>query len=655
MWMVRLALARPYTVVVFAFAILLAGVLAIVGAPGIRPLAKDIFPEIDEPIVTLIWQYVGMPAAAYEKQVTIFSEQQISTTVSNVRRIESHTIYGKNVIRIYFQPKVRIDQAMSEITGSSQTIIRRMPPGQTAPQIVQYNASSVPILQIALGSDTLTEQELYDQGLWLVRNQVIPIPGTTVLLPYGGRPRLIMIDAEPEKMQARGVTVKDINDALNRQNVNLPTGSTQIGNREYIMGLNNSPQKIDEIGDLPIRVVGDKVITIRDVASVRDGFNEQTSLVRHDGRKSTLLTVLKNGGASTLDIVRQVRERLGGTKLPEGLKLSFLFDQSVFVTNAIHGVVVEGLIAAGLTGLLIFGFLGSWRSTVVVVTTIPLAVLLSIVLLGAAGHTLNLMTLGGLALAVGILVDDATGEPGEHPPPSRDGQAPARRDRRRREGDRAAGLRVDALHLRRVPAGAAALGRREVPVHPDGARRRVRGGVELRARTHARARDAEAPAARTSRRDARRLAREVRHGLRQLPPTLRGAARTRAAPARRAAREPRAGARRHRRRLHARRPGFLPVGRRGPDPVARERPDRHAHRGHRCAVLARRGRDPPDRRPRGSRRRDRQHRHPAVHEPRLQRQHQHHVVGRRDPGVAEAGGTARRQPTTCGGCARSCR
>jgi multidrug efflux pump subunit AcrB len=408
MWMVRLALARPYTVVVFAFAILLAGLLAIVGAPGIRPLAKDIFPEIDEPIVTLIWQYVGMPAAAYEKQVTIFSEQQISTTVSNVRRIESHTIYGKNVIRIYFQPKVRIDQAMSEITGSSQTIIRRMPPGQTAPQIVQYNASSVPILQIALGSDTLTEQELYDQGLWLVRNQVIPIPGTTVPLPYGGRPRLIMIDAEPEKMQARGVTVKDINDALNRQNVNLPTGSTQIGSREYIMGLNNSPQKIDEIGDLPIRVVGDKVITIRDVASVRDGFNEQTSLVRHDGRKSTLLTVLKNGGASTLDIVRQVRERLGGTKLPEGLKLSFLFDQSVFVTNAIHGVVVEGLIAAGLTGLLIFGFLGSWRSTVVVVTTIPLAVLLSIVLLGAAGHTLNLMTLGGLALAVGILVDDAT-------------------------------------------------------------------------------------------------------------------------------------------------------------------------------------------------------------------------------------------------------
>lgn len=408
MWIVRLALLRPYTVVVAAFAILLGGLLAIVGAPGLRPIAKDIFPEITEPIVTLIWQYVGIPADAYEKQVTVFSEQQINTTVSNVRRIESHTIYGKNVIRIYFQPNVRIDQAMAEITGTSQTIIRRMPPGQTPPQIVQYNASSVPILQIALGSDTLTEQELYDQGLWLVRNEVVPIQGATVPLPYGGRPRLVMIDAEPDKMRARGVTVKDINDALNRQNVNLPTGSTQIGNREYILGLNNSPEKISDIGDLPVKSVGDKVVYIRDVASVRDGFNEQTSLVRHDGRKSSLLTVLKSGGASTLDIVRQVRERLGRVALPEGLKLSFLFDQSVFVLNAMKAVVTEGLLAAGLTGLLILLFLGSWRSTAVVVTTIPLAVLLSIVLLGAFGYTLNLMTLGGLALAVGILVDDAT-------------------------------------------------------------------------------------------------------------------------------------------------------------------------------------------------------------------------------------------------------
>ncbi|MEO8040445.1 MAG: efflux RND transporter permease subunit, partial [Betaproteobacteria bacterium] len=408
MWLVRLALLRPYTVVVGALAILLGGVIAIVGAPGIKPIPKDIFPEIAEPIVTLIWQYVGIPADAYEKQVTIFSEQQINTTVSNVRRIESTTIYGKNVIRIYFQPNVKIEQAMAEITATSQTIIRRMPPGQTPPQIVQYNASSVPILQIALGSDTMTEQELYDQGLWLVRKEVIPVPGTTVPLPYGGRPRLVMIDAEPDKMQARGITVKDINDALVRQNVNLPTGSTQIGGREYILALNNSPEKISEIGDLPVKVSGDRVTYIHDVATVRDGYNEQTSLVRHDGRKSSLLTVLKSGSASTLDIIAQARERLGKVELPEGLKLSFLFDQSVFVVNAMRAVVIEGLIAAGLTGLLVLLFLGSWRSTLIVVVSIPLAVLLSIVLLGAMGHTLNLMTLGGLSLAVGILVDDAT-------------------------------------------------------------------------------------------------------------------------------------------------------------------------------------------------------------------------------------------------------
>lgn len=402
MWLVKQALRAPYTFVVLAVAIALLGMIATLR------MAKDVFPEIAEPIVTLIWQYVGIPADAFEKQITIFSEQQINTTVSNVRRIESHTIYGKDVIRIYFQPNVRIDQAVSQITATSQTIIRRMPPGQTPPQIVQYDASSVPILQIALGSDTLSEQELYDKGLWLVRNEVIPVPGATVPLPYGGRPRLIMIDLDPSLLQSRGVTAKDVNDALNRQNVNLPTGSTQIGTREYVLSINNSPEKIDQIGDLPIKTVLGTTLYIRDVATVRDGYNEQTSLVRHDGRKSSLITVLKSGGASTLDIIRQVRERLAKVTLPEGLKLSYLFDQSVFVVNAMRGVVSEGLIAAGLTALLVLVFLGTWRSTVVVVTAIPLAILFSIVMLSVFGYSLNLMTLGGLALAVGILVDDST-------------------------------------------------------------------------------------------------------------------------------------------------------------------------------------------------------------------------------------------------------
>jgi multidrug efflux pump subunit AcrB len=401
-WIVRLALARPYTFVVVALLVVLLGIVSILRMP------KDIFPEIAEPIVTLIWQYQGIPADAFEKQITIFSEQQISTTVSNIRRIESHTINSKNVIRIYFQPNVRIDQAVSQITATSQTIIRRMPPGQQPPQIVQYDASSVPILQIALGSDTLSEQQLYDQGLWLVRNEVVPVPGATVPLPYGGRPRLVMIDADPVRMHARGITVKDINDALNRQNVNLPTGLTQIGDRDYILSINNSPEKIAELGLLPVKNVNGTMVYVNDVADVRDGYNEQTSLVRHDGRKSALITVLKSGGASTLDIIRAVRERLSNVALPEGLKLSFLFDQSVFVANAMHAVVVEGLMAAGLTGLLILLFLGSWRSTLVVVTSIPLAILFSIIMLSVMGYSLNLMTLGGLALAVGILVDDAT-------------------------------------------------------------------------------------------------------------------------------------------------------------------------------------------------------------------------------------------------------
>ena len=317
--------AGPIPSLFVALLIVLLGIVSILRMP------KDIFPEIAEPIVTLIWQYVGIPADAFEKQVTIFSEQQISTTVSNIKRIESHTINGKNVIRIYFQPSVRIDQAVSQITATSQTIIRRMPPGQQPPQIVQYDASSVPILQIALGSDTMSEQQLYDQGLWLVRNEVVPVPGATVPLPYGGRPRLVMIDADPVRMHAKGVTVKEINDALNRQNVNLPTGSTQIGSRDYILSINNSPEKISELGNLPIKTVGGTTVYIGDVADVRDGYNEQTSLVRHDGRKSALITVLKSGGASTLDIIRDVRQRLSNVTLPDGLSLSFLFDQSVFV------------------------------------------------------------------------------------------------------------------------------------------------------------------------------------------------------------------------------------------------------------------------------------------------------------------------------------
>ena len=402
MWLVTLALRRPYTIIVLAMIILLLGAVAAVRAP------KDVFPRIEEPIVTVIWQYVGVPAEEFAKQITLFSEQTLSTNVSNWKRIESSSVYGKSITRVYFHPNARIDQAVSEVTAASQTIIRRMLPGQTPPQINVYDASSVPILQVSVGGETMSEQELYDFGTYSVRDRLAAVQGAAVPLPYGGRPRLIMIDLDPVRLQARGLTAKDVNDALYRQNVNLPTGSTQIGSQEFILAINNSPTKIDLIGDMPVKITNGRMVYIRDVADVRDGYNEQTSLVRYDGQKSALLTLLRTGGASTLDVVSKAREELSALVLPEGLKLSILFDQSVFVLNAIKAVATEGLIAAGLTGLLILLFLGSWRSTVVVVTSIPLAVMFSVTLLSALGHSLNLMTLGGLALAVGILVDDAT-------------------------------------------------------------------------------------------------------------------------------------------------------------------------------------------------------------------------------------------------------
>ena len=402
MWIVQLALRRPYTFVVLALIIILLGGLAIVRTP------KDVFPRIEEPIVTVIWQYVGIPAEEFAKQITLFSEQTLSSNVSNWRRIESNSVYGKSITRIYFHPGARVDQAMSEVTAASQTIIRRMLPGQTPPQINVYDASSVPILQVSLGSETLDEQQLYDFGTYTIRDRLASVQGAAVPLPYGGRPRTIMVDLDPIRLQAKGLTAKDVNDALYRQNVNLPTGSTQIGDQEFILAINNSPLKIDLIGEMPIRIVNGRMIYIKDVADIRDGYNEQTSLVRYDGQKSALLTLLRSGGASTLDVVSKAREELANIVLPEGLKVSVLFDQSVFVVNAVRAVVFEGLLAGALTGLLILLVLGSWRSTIVVVTAIPLAVLFSIILLSAMGHSLNLMTLGGLALAVGILVDDGT-------------------------------------------------------------------------------------------------------------------------------------------------------------------------------------------------------------------------------------------------------
>jgi multidrug efflux pump subunit AcrB len=362
--------------------------------------------------VTVVWQYPGLSPDQMAKQITTFSEYTISSAVDNVKNIESQTMSGTSVIRIFFQPNVRIDAAIAQVTAVSQTILRRMPPGTQPPFIIRYNASSVPILQLALGSKTLTEAQLYDYGIYRVRQAIAPVRGATLPLPYGGKPRQIMVDLDPQALLSKGLSPLDVSNAINAQNLTLPTGTAKIAEREFIIGLNASPDTVAELNNVPIKQVNGSMVYIRDVAHVRDGFAVQTNVVRKDGNPSALLTILKNGGASTLDIVNQIKALLPGMRAaaPPGLEMTELFDQSIFVRAAISGVVKEGVIAALLTATLILLFLGNWRSTFIVMVSIPLSILASLSILSLLGYTLNVMTLGGLALAIGILVDDATVE-----------------------------------------------------------------------------------------------------------------------------------------------------------------------------------------------------------------------------------------------------
>jgi len=405
-WIVRLALSRPYTFVVMGLVILLLGVFAIVTTP------TDIFPEIDIPVVSVIWNYDGVTTEDMASRITTFSEYTISSAVNDVRSIESQTYPGVGVIKIYFQPNVNVEGALAQVTAVSQTILRRMPPGAVPPFILQYNASSVPIIQLALGGKTLSEAELYDYGIYRVRQQIAPIQGITLPLPYGGKPRQVMVDLDPQALLAKSISAGDVSTAVGLQNLTLPSGSVKLGTREYRVSLNSSPDAVAMLNDLPVKVVNGVTVYLRDVAHVRDGFAVQTNMVRQDGRRSVLLTVIKKGGASTLTIVKQLKELLPTIRAaaPPGLEVKELFDQSLFVRAAITGVLTEGAIAAFLTGVMILLFLGSWRSTLVVITSIPLSILTSLAILSAIGQTLNVMTLGGLALAVGILVDDATVE-----------------------------------------------------------------------------------------------------------------------------------------------------------------------------------------------------------------------------------------------------
>lgn len=406
MWIVRLALRRPYTFIVMGLVIIMLGVAAI------RRTPTDIFPNIDIPVISVVWTYNGLNTEEMERHITTFSEFSTSFAVANIKSIESQTTNGVAVIKIQFQPDVDVNAAMAQVTSVAQTILRRMPPGTTPPFIVRYNASSVPILQMSLSSDRHSESELYDYGIYRIRQQLAVVQGTTFPLPYGGMARQVTVDLDPEKLRAYNVAPQDVNAAVNAQNLTLPTGTAKIGEQEYSVGMNSSPLAIAALNDVPIKQVDGRTIFIRDVAQVRDGFAVQTQVVRENGRRGVLLTVLKNGNSSTIEIAKQVRDLLPTIQaaMPEGMKIQLVTDQSRFVEASIHSVLTEGAIAGTLTGLMILLFLGSWRSTLIVTISIPLSILVAIVVLSAMGQTLNIMTLGGLALAVGILVDDATVE-----------------------------------------------------------------------------------------------------------------------------------------------------------------------------------------------------------------------------------------------------
>src|ERR1700754_421170 len=404
MGIVRFALRFPHTFYVVAALILFLGIAAI------RSMPTDIFPEIRIPVVTVIWQYTGLTTPEMEQRVTTYSQYSISANVNGIKNMEAQTLNGLSIQKISFQPDVNLDLAIAQIVSATNSIRALMPPGIQPPIVVQFNASSVPVLQLSLNSNNLNEQQLYDFGIYRVRQELAPVPGVTLPTPAGGKYRQIMVDIDPDKLLSRGLTPLDIVNAVNTQNLTLPSGTAKMGDIQYTVRTNATPASIHDLNKIPVKFANGATILLKDVAQVRDGSMVQQNIVREDGRRSVLLSVIKNGNASTLAVVNGVKNALQTIRAsaPAGLNIHALFDQSVFVKNSVNGVLREGAIAAGLTALMILVFLGSWRSTLVVMISIPLAILSSLVVLYFLGETLNTMTLGGLALAVGILVDDST-------------------------------------------------------------------------------------------------------------------------------------------------------------------------------------------------------------------------------------------------------
>ncbi len=404
MWIVNIALKRPYTFIVMALLILLISPLVILRTP------TDIFPNVDIPVVAALWNYSGLSAQEMEERVASPYERSLTTVVTDIDHMESQTVNGRSITKVFFHPGTRADMAMAQMTAVAQNAIHQMPPGSQSPYMLVYSASSVPILQLALSGQGLSEQQLFDYAANFIRTQLATVQGAAIPWPYGGKQRQVMIDLQPALLQSKGLSPGDVVNAINTQNLILPTGTSKIGQFEYDVDLNASPETVQELNDLPVKAVGNSTIYVHDVAHVRDGFSPQTNIVRRNGQRSALLSILKVGDTSTLDIVKQVRAMLPqiAATLPPALKIEPISDQSLFVRAAISGVIREAIIAACLTAIMILLFLGSWRSTLIIAISIPLSILCSICVLSALGETINIMTLGGLALAVGILVDDAT-------------------------------------------------------------------------------------------------------------------------------------------------------------------------------------------------------------------------------------------------------
>src|SRR5450755_1777342 len=406
MWIVALALRRPYTFVVMALVLLILTPIVILRTP------VDIFPDINIPVISVVWFYGGFAPSEMADRIVTISERGITITVSDIDHIESQSVNGMGVIKIFFRPQANIQLALSQVTAMVQTTVRGLPPGTTPPLVITYSASSTPIVQLGLSSKTLPEQQLFDLGQNFLRTQLTTVQGAGTPYPFGGKPRQIQVDLDTAKLQAYGLAPADIVNAVSAQNLVLPAGTTKIGPTEYTVEMNGTPQTIAELNDLPVKTSNSSTLYLRDVAHVRDGFAAQTNIVRQDGVRGVLMAIFKLGGSSTLTVVNGVKAimPLAAQSLPPDLSIKALFDQSLFVRASINGVLREGLIAACLTAVMILLFLGDWRPTIIIGVSIPLSIFVSVILLSALGQTINIMTLGGLALAVGILVDDATVE-----------------------------------------------------------------------------------------------------------------------------------------------------------------------------------------------------------------------------------------------------